>query len=69
MMRQYFEAFYISHCFLTKSNEMSLGKCLLGNRGVLISVLKKKSFDSDEHIILQTFFHNYRIFSLCQMLL
>lgn len=68
IMYQYSEAFYILYCFLTKINKMSLGKCLLGNGVVLISVIKKKSLDSDELLILHTFFHNSRILSLRQML-
>lgn len=41
MISQYLETFYILHCLLTKFNKMSLGKCLLGNRVALISVLER----------------------------
>lgn len=37
---------------------------LVGNGLGLVSVPKKKSFNSDEHLILHALFHNYKIFSL-----
>lgn len=43
---------------------MGLGKGLLGNGVVLVSVLKKL-FDLDEYFIFYEFFYNYRIFFLC----
>lgn len=64
IISQFSQTFYVLHCLPAKIIKMGLGKGLLGNGVALVSVLKK-SFDSDEHLILHEFFHNYRIFSLC----